>query len=1050
MPSPNRNQPSSPPPPSAPESAAARRTFIELLHRPTTAWTILLISILLTGLGWWVSRSYVEQRAQERFNYEVDRAEELIKRRMLEFERMMIGARGLHYASEVATREQWQNYVAALRLAEYYPGVQGFGFVRWVTAGERAAYEARVRAEGFPGFAITPPGEREEYACVTYIEPFEQRNLRAFGYDLWSETVRQAGLSRARDTGLPALTGKMFLVQETETDVQPGVIMLVPMYRQGQPLGTVEERRAALFGWVHAPFRMRDLMQGILGNANPEIGFNLFDGEQSVSNAHLFDSDAGFRPVPADFQPSRTETRRIELAGRTWTLNFHSRPSFETTPASSQPFLIAVGGLAINGLLFAIIGSLAGLRRRAEQMAGEMTVNYRRANHTLGEVIAGHEQTEAALRASEERWRLIIATEPECVKLLGPDGSLLQMNPAGLGMIEAGSFEQVANQCVYPLVVPEDRAQFQELTERVFRGESGTLEFQLTGLKGTTRWLETHATPLRNEQGEVTSLLAVTRDITERKQAEEELQLSQSRLRTVIEGMPVMIHAFDDTSGLAMWNAECERVTGFRADEVVGNPDAMKLLYPDAAYREKMLKEWQAPSDEYRNRAWEVTCKDGTKRTIEWSNVSSRLPIAGWASWGVGVDVTDRLKLEATLRQAQKMESIGTLAGGIAHDFNNILGAIVCFTELARQDAGPGHPAQESLDQIATASERAANLVRQILTFSRKTVLEKRLLNLGATIEEDIRLLRATLPAGVELITRFAEDVPQVRADPTEVHQVVVNLGTNAWHALDGGTGRITLSLEVVTLNDPLASGSTGLRPGRYVRLTMSDTGKGMDTATLERIFDPFFTTKATGQGTGLGLSVVHGIMKSHNGTIRVTSQPGQGATFELYFPAAPEEPPSAPVPATPVELPTVQGQHILFLDDEEPLVRVATRTLGRRGYRVTGFTRVVDALGAFRAAPGDFDLIVTDYNMPGTSGIEIAREAKQLRPGLPVVLTSGYITAELQSEANAVGVRWLLPKPYWMEEFCRLLQDVLQPTPNPCDVLWRASSSSTTTKPCD
>ncbi len=640
MPTMNENQP-----------VPVRRGFLELLHSPVTAWTILLISTLLTALGWWVSRSYVAQRAQERFDYEVDRAEQLILRRMRVFERMMVGARGLHYASEVVTRAEWRDYVAALSLPEYYPGVQGLGFVRWVTAEERPAYEAGVRAEGFPNFAITPPGERAEYACVTYIEPFEQRNLRAFGYDLWSEPVRRAGLSQARDTGKPALTGKMFLVQETGTNVQPGVIMLVPMYRAGQPVTTVAERRAALFGWVHAPFRIGDLMQGILGNADPEIGFDLFDGEQPVADAHLFNSDAELAPMPAAYQPSRTETRQIKLAGHPWLLRFHTRPEFEAATDSNQPFFIAFGGLAINGLLFAIIRSLAGLRRRAESLAEVLTVNYRRANEALGDKVIEHERADAALRASEERWRLIIATEPECVKLLGPDGALLQMNPAGLKIIEADSFEQVANRCVYPLIVPEYRAQFQELIERVFRGESGILEFQLLGIKGTTRWLETHATPLRGERGEITSLLAVTRDITDRKRADAALRASEERFQAFMNQSPVVAWVKDEEFRFRYVNSAFEQLFNRPAEQILGRTD-YDLFSKESADVTRANDRQVLASGVVTEAIEPVPGADGRMR--RWLVHKFPLQQTGQQLWvgGTAADVTARLDAEEAARES--------------------------------------------------------------------------------------------------------------------------------------------------------------------------------------------------------------------------------------------------------------------------------------------------------------------------------------------------------------------------------------------------------------
>jgi len=387
------------------------------------------------------------------------------------------------------------------------------------------------------------------------------------------------------------------------------------------------------------------------------------------------------------------------------------------------------------------------------------------------------------------------------------------------------------------------------------------------------------------------------------------------------------------------------------------------------------------------------------------------------------LDVTERKQaeeqreaLEAQLRRAQKMDAVGTLAGGIAHDFNNILSAIVGNVELARQDVGTGHPALESLDEIRKASRRAKDLVNRILAFSREQPQPQHAIALSPVVEEAVKLLRATLPAGIELAVSLAADTPEVLADPTQIHQVIVNLGANAWQAMEQGKpGRIEIRVEGIAVGD--AAARRGLQPGRYAHLSVQDSGHGMDAATQERIFEPFFTTKDVGSGTGLGLSVVHGIVEGHKGAILVESEPGHGTTFHLYFPAAAacaNDDAAEPEAAAPQE---GRGQHVLYLDDEESLVLLVTRMLERLGYRVSGFTVAKQALDAVRADPGQFDLVVTDYNMPGMSGLDVADELLRIRPDLPVAVTSGYISDDLRQKAGKSGVRHLVYKPNTVEE---------------------------------
>lgn len=386
----------------------------------------------------------------------------------------------------------------------------------------------------------------------------------------------------------------------------------------------------------------------------------------------------------------------------------------------------------------------------------------------------------------------------------------------------------------------------------------------------------------------------------------------------------------------------------------------------------------------------------------------------------------DLRKYEAQLLHAQKMESIGTLAGGIAHDFNNILGAILGNTALAMECAAGDHPALPYLREVHKASSRARTLVRQILTFSRREPQELVTQSLQPIVEETHRLLRATLPAGVELEVTVGTGVPDVHADATQVQQVLMNLCTNAWHALKDGAGRIGIGLEPATLDAAAGQRLGGLASGHYAHLWVSDTGMGMDATTRERIFEPFFTTKPVGQGTGLGLSVAHGIVVAHHGAIDVDSAPGRGSTLHLYFPAASQVAPEAVAPAAPREDAHGHGERVLYVDDDETMVVMVEHLLKHLGYRVSAFQSAQAAIAAVREHPEDFDLVVTDFNMPECSGLELAQALRRLRPALPVVVSSGYITDELRAQAHEAGVRGLLEKQNTFEELGAMVAGIL------------------------
>jgi len=366
----------------------------------------------------------------------------------------------------------------------------------------------------------------------------------------------------------------------------------------------------------------------------------------------------------------------------------------------------------------------------------------------------------------------------------------------------------------------------------------------------------------------------------------------------------------------------------------------------------------------------------------------------------------EREKWEAKFQQAQRLEAVGTLAGGIAHDFNNILGAMLGCTELAAMDAVGNQAVLRNLEQVTAAGRRATELVQHILAFSGQSDAALQPIHLEPIVTEALALLRASFPASVELRCTVTAPVPAVLANPTQIHQIIMNLGINAWHAMMDRPGAIDVALDVVEGDDT----RVGPRAGRCVRLSVRDSGQGMSPATRARIFEPFFTTKAPGKGTGLGLSTVHGIMKSCHGEISVSSRLGEGTTFELYFPAMAVETADAGVGDAPV--PRGRGQRVLFVDDEPSLVAWATDALERLGYCVTGHTSAPDALTAVTRDASRFDLVISDLTMPAMTGFELAEGIRAVRPDLPVIFTTGYSSVMTAARVQEYGVNAFVLKP--------------------------------------
>ena len=365
---------------------------------------------------------------------------------------------------------------------------------------------------------------------------------------------------------------------------------------------------------------------------------------------------------------------------------------------------------------------------------------------------------------------------------------------------------------------------------------------------------------------------------------------------------------------------------------------------------------------------------------------------------------------EAQIRQNQKLEAIGTLASGVAHDFNNVLTAIVGNVELMRFELPADHPATAGLQEISQATERARFLVRQILTFSRKTESHRQVLQATPVIKETLRFVSATAPSTIEFQHRVGERSPEIEIDPTHLHQVLMNLCTNAVHAMQGRSGAIEIAEDEVVIHEGDPGHPADLGPGDYLVLTVRDTGAGMPPEVLQHLFEPFFTTKPSGEGTGLGLAVVHGIVSACGGAINVLSRPGQGTTFRLYFPASTRPRPVASAEETAV--PEGHGERILLVDDEPAIIQTASRLLERLGYSVSTYTQPAEALAEFRRSRGAFDVVLTDLTMPQMSGIELAGRLRTVAPDIPVILISGFINDRELALARAERITRVLDKP--------------------------------------
>ena len=552
---------------------------------------------------------------------------------------------------------------------------------------------------------------------------------------------------------------------------------------------------------------------------------------------------------------------------------------------------------------------------------------------------------------------------------------------------------------------------------------------------GQNRRLQTQAIPFEVPVTGEKAFLGVSVDVTQILEAEETARASEERKTAVLESSLDGIVTIDSDGNIVEWNRAAERIFGFADGYAIGKP-LDELVIPEryrSAHRNGVRKVTLSSEGAIMHRLVEMPAirSDGTEFPIELYVVPTRTNPPLYT--GFIRDISERKraeqaqsKLEAHLRQVQKLEAMGTLAGGIAHDFNNILAAILSNAELGLLEATNNQACHGCLSEIQTAALRAKGLTQQILTFSRVQRSSERLVavDAGPVIAEAIRMLRATIPSGIQLQSRIDSASFPVGIDPTHLHQLVINLGTNAWHAVEATKGQIRVCLSAERVG-PDGRNIPLLKPGDYMSLSVEDTGPGMDKATKERIFEPFFTTKVTGKGTGLGLSVVQGIVRQAGGSILVESAPGKGATFQILLPMA-REVTTAPIDS-PSQQSSMQSARLLVIDDEESLLKVTCKLLNRAGYEVEGLTDSSEALKRFSDSFDTLDLMITDHNMPGTSGLGMSEKFLQVRPDLPIILLTGELTEDIQERAKRVGIAAVIQKPINIAALSNTIQELLQ-----------------------
>jgi len=840
-------------------------------------FVVLAVSLASTAVWYYILQSQGKERAQSDFESEARQATSALREELLGFEEVIQAGAGLISASESVSREEWQRFVDRLELPNAYPAIETINYAERVPASAVSKVEQRMHDAGNAEFTVWPAGDRPEYIINTLIEPSGGINQRALGFDLTTEPVRTRAMEQARDTGAVSLSDHVRLVIDSTPQPRPGFLIFAPVYQHDREPKSVEERRAALEGYVSVAFHLDEVVTDVLRDRTLPLGISIWEAGQKPPAKPIWANPRGEETLT---HPSTAMLRMqipFSLSGQNWTLRYSLGHPVGSALQGSRPLLALAAGIPISLLLFGIFWSETTMRARATRLARQMTE-------------AVHKQAQ------------LLDLTHDTVILRDHDNVIRYWNRAAsdtYGFTSEEAIGRTADELLktrYP--IPFD-AVWAELTH------NGRWDGELihTRRDGTEMIVASRWAVQRGADGKIESILETNNDITERRRAED-----------------------------------------------------------------------------------------------------------------------DRRRLEASLLQAQKLEAMGTLAGGVAHDFNNILGAVLGYGELAQNAAPAGSSLRRYVDSMMSAGQRAKSLVERILAFSRSGVGPRTAVHVQSVVNEALEILNASLPDNIHLALDLQAEDAAVTGDPTQIHQVVLNLCTNAVHAMkDGGT--LTVKLDCVTLDSARAVMTGTLAPGEYLRLCVSDTGAGIDPALHRRIFDPFFTTKGVGVGTGLGLSLVHGIVTDLGGGVDMTSQIAHGTTFTIYLPR------HGSANQTIVEAEQItygDGEAVLVVDDEEMLVRLSEEMIAGLGYEPVGFNSPIEALQAFRRDPQRFSAVLSDETMPGMTGTQLTEQIAAIRPDVPIILMSGYAGPTLTARAHAAGARDVLAKPLQSHDIAKALGTAL------------------------
>jgi PAS domain S-box-containing protein len=972
-------------------------------RRAWSAYVVLACTLLLTVGAWRYAERAVRANEQERFDRVVARSRAAIDQRLESYLQILMGVRALFASSPAVERSEFRSFIAGLGLDVRYPSIRGMSWIPRVPLGSRAAHEALMRRGGAPaGYEIHPVEGQAEFHPVAFLEPTEAFEGRWLGLDVATRPENREAMERARDSGVAAMSRRLTLFRQSDG---PGFVIFLPVYRGGRSLTTVEERRQSFEGFLAATVRPDLLMDELFGASRDEpVDLELFDAPEATPGHLIYDRDPGSAEPPREL----SRTVPVVFGGQTWTLHLATLPAFHPLAERLVPYWVLGSGLLISILAFVITLLQTRALTAARRFGAELQVAERR------------------LRRANERFELAASAVGSAIY----DWNLEHGTVAWTqGLTQMGGYRLDEAEPTYAWwserIHPDDRPRVEERFQAAAAsGDDFEAEYRFRGRDGHYLDVLDRGRFVRDAAGRAVRVVGSMADVSERKRGESVLRDSEARHRAVLETAADAFVGMDHEGRVIEFNPAAERMFGYARADVIGREVAEVIVPPSFrdAHRRGLARYLATGEHTLLGGRIEVTARraDGTEFPVEVTVTVVRME--GPPAFNAYIrDLTEqkradaaRSSLEMQLQQAQKMEAVGRLAGGVAHDFNNLLTVISGRAHMLMSRLKPGEPMHRDVDLIQKTSQRAVALTSQLLAFSRKQVVQPRVLELGPLVADLVPMLQRMIGEDIELTVEPARGTGRVKVDPSQMQQVLMNLAVNARDAMPNG-GRISLSIRDVEVDEATALHQTNLPPGPYVALAVGDTGTGMSAETAAHIFEPFFTTKERGKGTGLGLSTVYGIVEQSRGHIQVQSELGRGTTFTIHLPRV-EEPLAAGPPTDAGRRLRTTSRTVLVVDDEPEVLELASEILKRVGYSVLEAADGAAALEISRLHEGEMHLLLTDMVMPGMSGRDLAERLRALRPGLPVLYISGYVQdatarAVLVSEHSAFVAKPFTPE---------------------------------------